>query len=86
MSRFLQFVALLFSGLAWAGAHTAWPDDASFVEPSFVSGDGVERVNHPDPANLLSPAVTPDKLQASGAIRSVYRAIIQRIEPAEANQ
>jgi hypothetical protein len=25
-----------------------------------------------------------DKLQASGAIRSVYRAIIQRIEPAEA--
>ena len=27
-----------------------------------------------------------DKLQASGAIRSVYRAIIQRIEPAEAKR
>ena len=26
------------------------------------------------------------KLQASGAIRSVYRAIIQRIEPVEANR
>ena len=26
------------------------------------------------------------KLQASGVIRSVYRAIIQRIEPAEANR
>ncbi len=75
MSRFLQFVALLFSGLAWAGAHTAWPDDASFVEPSFVSGDGVERVNHPDPANLLSPAVTPDKLQASGAMTSPVPAL-----------